>query len=221
MLLEYKTVQEGETVKLSIFLMSHMHKLWTVALSIFAGRSDSWVSNSGSTLGRQRCLCNHTPIEGSLLSRAFHRNLSDAERERWKEGDQGRRESAEEKEKGSASAAPSARLQSWLWISMPLMKSADVERMYSSTCVCVWEENKSKQLLELCYCVCSLCNMSATLLRPLLYSNFGVYYKHDPWGMMLLSENSVVQFQYSRLYGTVLRCLTELAVEVFCAVRVE
>lgn len=37
---------------------------------------------------------------------------------------------------------------------------------------------------------------------------------------MLLSENSVVQFQYSRLYGTVLRCLTELAVEVFCAVQV-
>lgn len=39
------------------------------------------MSNSGSTLARERCLCNHASIEGSLSSRAFHRNLSEGEKE--------------------------------------------------------------------------------------------------------------------------------------------
>lgn len=85
------------TVKLSIFLMLHMHKLWTMAACIFVGRSDSErVSNSGSTLGRQRCLCNHAPIEGSLSSRAFHRKPFRTEKEKdGKEGDQGRKRERE------------------------------------------------------------------------------------------------------------------------------
>lgn len=79
------------------------------------------------------------------------------------------------KEMGSASAAPSACLQSRLWISMLLMKSADVEGMYRSKCVCVWVENKNKRCSYWSFpIVCSLCNMSATLFRPLSYSNFSV-----------------------------------------------
>lgn len=62
-----------------------------------------------------------------------------------------------------------------LWISMLLMKSADVERMYRTKCVRRSEQQHEQELLvELCYCVCSLCNLSATLLRPLLYSNIHI-----------------------------------------------
>lgn len=99
------------------------------------------------------------------------------------------------------------------------MKSADVERMYSSVCICisVWrrEQGQDVLLVKLAYCVFSLWKLSAVLFRPLPYSSLSVSYTHDHWGVLLLWEgNSVVQFQYSRLrcstaqYSTILRCIT-------------
>lgn len=123
------------------------------------------------------------------------------------------------KERGSASAAPSARIESRLWISMPLMTIAVVERKYSSNCLCVSRKlEQVVQLLVLFCFVCPLCNTSATLFRPLLLSGFSAYNKHNHWGMMLLWESCVLQFQYSRMYSKGLWCLTELAVVVLCSV---
>lgn len=81
------------------------------------------VCDSDGTLGRQHYLCNHTPIEFSLLSQAIHRDLSNSKKEReiWKEQERakkrerGEREERRGEEMRSASAAPSAWFQAWLW----------------------------------------------------------------------------------------------------------
>lgn len=133
------------TVELSIFLVSHMHKLWTIAVRIFVGRSDSewailvapWAASAVSAIT--------LPLRAAFHLRPFTETFQTEKENDGKREIKGERK-CRGKEKGSASAAPSSRLQSWLWISMLLMKSADVERMYSGVYACA-------------YCGCSLCNL--------------------------------------------------------------
>lgn len=111
------------------------------------------------------CLCNHAPIEGILSSRAFHRNLWDAERERWR-----KREIKDERERESAEGRE-VLLQPEALVNKHV---ADEERRCWK-CVRRSEQQHEQELLvELGYCACSLCNLSATLLRPLLCSNVHV-----------------------------------------------
>lgn len=212
-LLEYKLSQK-ETVKLSIFLMPHMHKLWTMAACVFVGWSDSewailvapWPASAVSAIT--------LPLRAAFHLGPFTETFQ-KERKRTMERGRSRGRECRGKEKGSASAAPSSRLRSTLWISMPLMKkSADVERKYSTVCVCVWgrKQEQGVQLVEL-FCVCSLCNMSPAYLGlcDILTSACHINTIIKAWcysGRKVLYSFNTVD------YSIVLWCVTELAVEV-------
>lgn len=145
------------------------------------------VYDSDGTLGRQRYLCNHAPIDFSLLSQAIHRDHSNFKKRREKYGKSKiERERERVQRRGHEECfccperlSPVSAVKKCYWWRVQMLKEGMIANKRGQK-----TRVGSAVTAALLLCVFTT-TMSATLSKPLLYFNFSVHYKHNHWGMML------------------------------------